>query len=170
VREALHQDRSLPAAHNTLGVVYLRRDQPRQAQAALEEALRLDPGNTRALANLLPALQAQGHTEAAAAAAARLARLETTPPFHWFNAGLAAMRERDYRQARDLFVRELDRDADYHEIHFWLAQAEAALGNMVQARKHLERAEQTATTGRVQALYAGKLDRLRAHGLADQPQ
>jgi Tfp pilus assembly protein PilF len=170
VREALRQDGRLPAAYNTLGVVYLRRGQPQRAQAALEEALRLDPDNTRALANLLPALKAQGQTEATAAAAAQLARLEATPPFHWFNAGLAAMRDRDYRQARELFSRELERDADYHEIHYWLAQAEAGLGNLSRAREHLERAAQTATLGKDQALYAGKLDRLRAHGLAEQAQ
>ena len=93
---------------------------------------------SRALANLVQALQRLGRTEAAASAAARLSQLEPTPPFHWFNAGLQAMREHDYRKARELFARELDREPDYHEFHFWLAQAEARLGNLAQARRHLE--------------------------------
>ena len=168
VRQALLRDSALPAAYNTLGVVFLRHARPQQAQAALEEALRLDPGNTRALANLLPALKAQGRVDAAAAAAARLAQLESTAPFYWLDAGLAAMRQRDYARARELFARELKRDPDYPELHFWLAQAEAALGNLVQARRHLERAAQTATTGKDLALYAAKLDRLRALGLNQQ--
>jgi len=149
VREALLQGNGLPAAYNTLGVIYLRHGQPQRAQAALEEALRLDPNNTHALANLVPALKVQGFDGAAAAAAARLAQLEGTAPFHWFNAGLAAMGERDYLRARDFFRRELQRDPDYHELHFWLAQAEAGLGNVAQARTHLERAARRPPPARI---------------------
>jgi Tfp pilus assembly protein PilF len=142
--------------------VYLRRGLPQRAKVVLDEALRLDPGNTPALANLVQALQRLGLTDGAAAATAWLARLEPYPPFHWSNAGLEAMCEHDYSKARELFTRELGREPDYHEFHFWLAQAEARLGNLTQARKPLELAAQTSTTERDHALYAGKLDRLRA--------
>jgi Tfp pilus assembly protein PilF len=162
VREALQRDPRLPAAYNALDVVYLRRGLQQRAKVVLDEALRLDPGNTPALANLVQALQRLGLTDGAAAATAWLARHEPYPPFHWSNAGLEAMREHDYSKARELFTRELGREPDYHDFHFWLAQAEARLGNLARARKPLELAAQTSTTERDYALYAGKLDRLRA--------
>jgi len=161
-REAMRQDSSFLVAYNTLGVVYLRHGQPQQAQALFETVLRREPENTKVMGNLVRAYEQQGQTDAAQRLAARLAQIEPHPPFFWFNAGLAAMREHDYRSARELFNKELGREAYYHEFHFWLAQAEAGLGNLKEARKHLELALQGSTTAHDHDIYAAKLDRLRA--------
>lgn len=161
-REAVLQDPAFDAGRNTLGVVYLRRGLAAEAERVFAALLLHDPGNTNALGNLVATLRQLGREAEAQVLAARLALLEPHPPFFWFNAGLQAMQEHDYLRARDLFQRELRRDPSYHEFHFWLAQAELALGNAVSARRHLEQAMRGSTTTREHEIYSAKLDRLRA--------
>ncbi len=161
-REALRQDARFLSGWNTLGVVYLRRGLAADAERVFAEVLRHEPENLKALGNRVSALKALHRDAEAAALAAQLAQLEPTPPFHWFNLGLAAMQARDYAAARDFFRREVRREAFYHEFHFWLAQAELALGNVREADRQLGLARSASTTPRDQQLYAAKLDRLRA--------
>jgi Tfp pilus assembly protein PilF len=157
------QDPAFVTGHNTLGVIYLRHGMAREAQQVFDEVLAREPENTKVMGNLVHALRQQGRDAEASKVAARLAAIEPYPPFHYFNAGLEAMRAQDYAQARDLFAKELRREAYYHEFHFWLAQAELALGNVRQAQRHLLLAQQTSTTARDHDLYAAKLDRLRSY-------
>lgn len=164
-RESVQQDARYLAGWNTLGVVYLRRGLAADAERVFAEVLRQEPENLKALGNHVAALKALQRDDEATAAAVQLARLEPTPPFHWFNLGLAAMRARDYAAARELFRKEVRREAYYHEFHFWLAQAELALGNLREAGQQLALARSASTTPREQQLYAAKLDRLRALGL-----
>ncbi len=161
-RDALRHDARFWAGYNTLGVVYLRHGQPARAQALFDDALRHEPENTKAMGNLVQALKAQGRDDEAARVAERLARIEPVPPFHDFDAGLKAMQAGDYRAARTLFEREVRREPDYHEFHFWLARALAALGEIGPARAQLQLALDNSTTAREQRIYAAKLDRLKA--------
>ena len=76
------------------------------------------------------------------------------------------MREGDFRQARALFAKEVDRAPYYHEFHFWLALALANLGESEGARRHLALALENSTTRRDHDIYAAKLQRIssgRAH-------
>jgi thioredoxin-like negative regulator of GroEL len=66
----------------------------------------------------------------------------------------------DFRAAKSFFTRELDRDPDYHEFHFWLALAELRLGNIERARAELALAQQNSTTRLDHDLYGAKLRRL----------
>jgi Flp pilus assembly protein TadD len=122
--------------------------------------LAAEPRNTRAWANLALALTRQGREAEARSAERQLARLEGEAPFHHFHKGLAAMEAGDFATARSLFAKELDRDPDYHELHFWLAVAELRLGNVERARAELALAVQNSTTRRDHDLYAAKLQRL----------
>ena len=72
------------------------------------------------------------------------------------------MKAGDYRLARDMFAREVDRAAYYHEFRFWLAQAYARLGDMEQARANMTIALENGPTRADRELYAAKLERLRA--------
>jgi hypothetical protein len=72
------------------------------------------------------------------------------------------MKVGDFKTARDLFAKEVDRAAYYHEFHFWLAIASARLGDLEQARRHLAIAVENSTTRSDHDLYAAKLDRLQA--------
>lgn len=161
-REAVVQDARFLAGWNTLGVVYLRRGLAADADRVFAEVLRHEPENVKALGNRVSALKALGRGDEAGALAAQLARIEPTPPFHWFERGLAAMRAHDYAGAREFFLKEVRREAYYHEFRFWLARAEMALGNVAEARHQLDLARQASTTPNDQQLYAGKLDRLKA--------
>jgi tetratricopeptide (TPR) repeat protein len=132
------------------------------AQQVFERVLEREPRNTQSLSNLVRVLQVQGRVIEARAASDRLAQVERDPPFHFFDLGVAAMRSGDYRAARELFAKEIERDAYYHEFQFWLALAYFGLGDLPQARKHLDLAKQTSTTRKDHDLYAAKLDRIKS--------
>ena len=61
-------------------------------------------------------------------------RSKRSGPFY-FNLGLAAMEQGNFKDARDLFAKEIAR-AHYHaESHYWLAVANVKLGDIEPARK-----------------------------------
>ena len=160
-REAVRQDPHFLSAANTLAVVYRAHGNLSQAQQALEYVLAREPGNATALSNLVTVLKQRGDVAGARQAAARLARIEPVAPFAYFERGLAAMKAGNYRLARDMFAREVDRAAYYHEFRFWLALADIALGDTEQAKANLKVALENGPTRADRDLYAAKLERLR---------
>jgi Tfp pilus assembly protein PilF len=72
------------------------------------------------------------------------------------------MQAGDFKAARDLFAREVERDAYNHEFQFWLASAYYRLGDLVRSRKHLAIAMDFSPTRKDHDLYAAKLDRIRS--------
>jgi Tfp pilus assembly protein PilF len=160
-RGAVLQDPRFLGAQNTLGVVYRAHGNLPEAQRALEYVLAREPANTGALANLVTVLEQRGDRTAARQARERLSRIEPTPPFAYFERGLAAMKAGDYRRARDMFAHEVDRAAYYHEFRFWLALAYVGLGDTEQARANLAVALENGPTKGDRDLYAAKLERLR---------
>lgn len=159
-RESAVQDPGFVTAWNTLGVIYHRRGHLAEAERVLAHALGREPRNTRVMTNLANVFSAQGRGQEAQALERRLAKLEPEPPFAFFNRGKAAMREGDWRQARALFAREVERAPYYHEFHFWLALALANLGENEGARRHLALAMENSTTRRDHEIYAAKLQRI----------
>ena len=160
-REAVTQDPHFLSALNTLGVVYRAHGNLAEAQQALEYVVAREPGSATALSNLVTVLGQRGDVAGARQAAARLARIEPTAPFAYFERGLAAMKAGNYRLARDMFAHEVDRAAYYHEFRFWLALADLALGDTEQARANLKVALENGPTRADRDLYAAKLERLR---------
>lgn len=161
-REALRIQPGHWASYNTLGVVWLRRGDAARADRVLAHLLDQQPGHLQALANRALALERGGHDAAAAALRHQLARHEPHPPFHFFHLGQAAMERGDFAQARELFAREIGRDPQYHEFHFWLARALWQLGDAALARRHLALAADYSTTRSDRALYDAKLAWLRS--------
>lgn len=161
-RAAIEADPSFLTAHNTLAVVYLRRGAPAQAEQTLTQLLSLEPENTAALSNLAKAHERQGHAAEARAVRERLARIEPAPPFHFYLAGVEALKRRDYAAARTLFEKEVARAAYYHEFHFGLALALLGLGEIEPARRQLAIAFDHSTRVQDRQLYAGKLERIKA--------
>ena len=162
-RQAIVQEPTFLSSYNTLGVVYLHHGDVALAQQVLERVVEREPGNTRALSNLARVFQVEGRTTEAQALSDKLARLEPFPPFHFFELGVAAMRRGDYQAAKAWFAKEVDREAYYHEFHFWLAQAHFGLGEFAQARKQLALAMDSSTTPQDRNLYAAKLDRIKSY-------
>jgi tetratricopeptide (TPR) repeat protein len=168
-RAAALQDDQFMASFNTLGVIYQRRGALAEAEQALRHVLKVERENVHAMGNLVLVLKRQGREDDATVLAAELRRLQPVAPFAYFKEGLQALDARDYRRARQLFEREISRAADYHEFHFWLAVALVNLGETDNARKHLEQALENSTTREQSALYAGKLQRLKALSRREAP-
>jgi Tfp pilus assembly protein PilF len=162
-RAAISEDPSFLSAYNTLAVVYLRHGDGAHAERVLRAVLELEPGNAPALSNLLLALQRQGRVAESEVLQRKLARLEPYPAFYFLDRGLSAMRLGDFKAARDLFAKEVERDPYYHESQFWLGIANANLGNLAEARKHLDLALEHSTTRNERELYTAKLERIRSY-------
>jgi TolA-binding protein len=161
-REAVRHDPQFLGALNTLGVVYLRRNALAQAAAVFSHVLERDADNLTALANLAGAYARQGRIEESRAMQLRLVKLEPQPPLHDFNLGLAAMKQQDYRTAKEMFEREVARADDSAEFHYWLGLAHYGLGNVEEARRHMARALETSNGRRDRDLYSAKLDFIQA--------
>ena len=164
-REAVFQSPEYLGSHNTLGVIYMRRGDLAQSARVFSYLLGREPSNARAMSNLAQVLARQGRDVESAALLRRLAQIEPVGPFHYFNLGLAAMEQENFKLARELFAKEVAR-ADYNaEFHFWLALANFKLGDIESARKHLALALENGVTRNDRALYAAKLAWLQTHGV-----
>ena len=160
-REAIVQQPRFMSAYNTLGVVYQKHGNLAEAQRALQFVLDREPANTRAMSNLALVLHDQGRLLAATELTRRLEQMEPNPPFGYFKRGQEAMAKGDYRLAKDMFTKEVDRAAYYHEFHYWLALADLGLGDTEGARKHMAIAIENSTTRKDHDLYSAKLARLQ---------
>jgi Tfp pilus assembly protein PilF len=165
VRGAIGQDPEFMSAYNTLGVIYRRHGNPAEAERVLAFALEREPRNTRIMSNLVGTLNDQGKVAEADGLRSKLEQIEPNPMFSYFDRGMRAMREGNYKAARDLFAKEVDRTPYYHEFHFWLANAYLALGDVDRARRELTLAFEYSTTRREHDLYAAKLDRIKSSKL-----
>jgi tetratricopeptide (TPR) repeat protein len=159
-RASVEQDPAWLAGYNTLGAIYYRHGNQREAERVLAYVLDREPGNTLALSNLELVYRAEGRAGDAKAIQEKLAAIQPFPPFYYFDRGMTAMRAGNFAAARDFFQKEVDRDASYHEFHFWLGAALGALGDREGARKQLADAMERSTTRGERAIYAAKLDRM----------
>jgi len=156
-RKAIERDPTFLSSYNTLGVIYLRHGNLKEAERILKYIVGLEPGNPNPIANLVVVLEKLGRAEESSRWSATLRKLQVNPPFYFFDLGMRAMQEHDYRQARDMFAKELERAAYYHEFHAALAAAYLGLGDVEQARKHLLVAIENSTTRADRDLYTAKL-------------
>lgn len=163
-REAILQDPKFFPGYNTLGVVYRRHGNLQQAERVFNFVLSREPGNINVMSNLAVVMEGQGRAVEAVAMAREVERLRPYPPFHFFDRGMAAMKRQDYREARDLFLKEVDRAAYHPEFHFWLGAAYLGLNDFKRAQKHLTVAMENSATQRDHQIYAAKLDWIRAKG------
>lgn len=161
-REAVHQDPGFAAGYNTLGVIYRLQGLNDAAERAYRHTLALDGDHRAALDNLARLYESQNREADAAPLRQALRILDREPPFLYFDLGREAIARGDYAGARDHLQRELKRDPDYHEFHYWMAIALAGLGDARGASKYLASAMHNSTTRQDHALYAGKLERLKS--------
>jgi len=145
-RAAAIADPAYAAPYNTLAVIYRRHNQPAPAEAALRHALKLDPANTRSLANLAALLEEGGRSDEARTVQVELKRLQPEAPFHHFQLAKAALLRGEYSLAQTEFREELRRNGQYAEVHRGLAAAHVGLGQMDQAREQLALAVEKSTS------------------------
>src|SRR4030095_198689 len=156
-RAAIVQDPRFTSAYNTPGVIYQRHGNKEEAQRVLAYALEREPKNTHVMSNMVLVLNDLGRTSDATALSRKLEQLEPDPAFSYFMEGMAAIRKGEFKKARDLFVKEVDRAPYYHEFHFWLAIAYLVLGDTAHAQAQLALAMDTSTSRNARDLYAAKL-------------
>lgn len=161
-RQAIVNDPAFFASYNTLGVIYQRHGNLREAEQVLRYALELDPSNYAAMDNLSHVVLKLGDEQEYAHLQRLLKQMVATPPFYYFDLGMAAMKSRDYRSARDYFEQEIRRAAYNSEFHFWLAAAYIGLDDAGNARKQLVIARENATTASERERYSLKLRELQA--------
>jgi len=162
-REAIRQAPAYLPSYNTLGVVYRRHGNLPEAEQALKHALAREPKNTMVMYNLAQLLKGLGRVAESQVLTAELERIEPHPPYHFFDLGVAALQRGDFRAARDLFAKEVERAPYNHEFQFALASAYFLLGDIKQADRYLKLALENSTTRNERELYAAKLDRLKAY-------
>ena len=160
-RAAVEKDPSYIVAYNTLGVVYQRHGDLALAERVYKRALEREQEDTIVMYNLVPVLAALGKADESKALAVRLAHIEPTPPFYYFQRGMKAMDEGRYADAKALFAREVKRSPYYHEFHFWLAIACLRLGEARTADLEMSRAIDTSTSASTTKLYSAKQAYLR---------
>jgi Flp pilus assembly protein TadD len=163
-RAAVLQDASFLSSYNTLGVIYNRRGHHADAERVLMHVLAHEPQNLQTMSNLILVLDETGRAEAANRWRTQLAKLQPDPPFRSLNLGIAAMRSGDFRAAKTLFKREVSVNYYSSEAHYWLANALMALGEIKDARAHLDIAAQSSTNRRDAEIYQGKLAKLKTAG------
>jgi tetratricopeptide (TPR) repeat protein len=161
-REAIVQAPAFLTPYNTLGAIYQRHGNLKEAEQVLAHVLDREPTNIQAMSNLIVVLNSLGRVEESQRWSGKLQQMDPDPPFSYFNRGMAAMRDGDVQTAKEAFAKEVARAPDYHEFQFWLAVAYLNLGKIEQARKHLTIAMKNSTTRRDHDLYAAKLDRINA--------
>ncbi|MDM4764670.1 tetratricopeptide repeat protein [Pelomonas sp. SE-A7] len=165
-RAAIERDPTYANAYNTLGVIYRRHGDLVASERVLRLVNQQDPNNPQVLGNLIVALRDLGKHGEADQLQLRLTAVQPDPPYAFFDRGVQAMNDGNYKQARELFEKELKRAAYVPEFHFWLAQAELRLGDLASASKHLEIAKDYSTTLKERDIYASKLDKLKAYRAA----
>jgi Flp pilus assembly protein TadD len=162
IRSGVASDPSFFSLYNTLGVTYLRKGMPAQAESALRFALSLAPDSSETWNNLAVVLRRDGRAEQAAAivrqhppsgAAALAAAIE---------GGMKANESGDYARALDLFTHALRKSGDNHELHYLLAVTYLNLGDRRLAMAHLLEAQDNSTTARQRSIYASKLELLKS--------
>jgi len=161
-RAAIERAPGFITAYNTLGVVYFTHGDNAAAEKVFRRALVRSPEDATLMRNLLPVLARLGKADEVTELTARLASIEPTPPFHYFQLGMKAMEEGRYSAAKMQFAREVQRSPYYHEFHFWLAMAHWKLGEANAARKQMSLAVDTSNTIEGAKRYSSKLEYLRA--------
>ena len=168
LRGAFEHDRDFANLYNTLGVVYRHRGALAEAEQALRLARALDGDNEHVANNLAGVLRLQGREADATRLAAGLpARAVSTGTR--FDQARAALDAGQPKQALVLLQGELGLTPRNPELHYWLAVTTGRLGDASRARRHLELATEYSGTGEQQALYAGKLQRLKAQAALPAP-
>ncbi|AZP13586.1 tetratricopeptide repeat protein [Undibacterium parvum] len=163
-RDAMLRDPDFLSAYNTMGVIYMRHDNLLQAEQNFLSVLSRDSKNTTAMHNLASVLEQQGRVAEANAWRIQLKELQPSPPFYYFKLGKTAMSQGDYLDAKKHFMKELQRDPYYHELHFWLALAHLNLGEFKLATEQLNFAKDNSTNSDSYKLYSAKLDKIRVRG------
>ena len=161
-RAAVEQAPAFLAGVNTLGVVYLRNKNIKEAEDAFRYVLEREPAESLAMTNLMRVATLQGRVNEVAYWRDKLAALEPYPPFYFLDQGKAALARGEVEAAMALFERELKRLPYNDELHFAIAIADLRRGDLRGAEKHLLMAQKYSGTSAAREIYSAKRAHLKA--------
>ena len=161
-RASIARDPGFLDAVNTLAVLYRSRNRPDEAERVLRFLLAIEPDNIVALDNFERVLRELDRGPEADQVAQHVKELRPVPPFRSYDEGMAALGQGRYEQARNLFEKEMRRDARYDKFHASLALAWFGLGDLDKAQAQMEIAVRNSTTTADRELYSRMLDKLKA--------
>jgi tetratricopeptide (TPR) repeat protein len=127
------------AAHNLLAMTYLQVGRVAEAQAQLEEALRLDPGDAEVQSNLGTVLQAQGRIAEGTEHLRTAARLAPKDDRVHFNLGNGLLAAGQVDAALREFETAVRLNPDNADAHFNLAVILGPRNRVDEAITHLKR-------------------------------
>ncbi len=139
LERAVHMAPRLPQVHNALGIVHLHKESFDIAEAALEQAISIDPNYSEAHYNL-GTLYSGMRKDPDRALAFFEKAMAIDPNFSkaYFGAGWVYLNDkRDARKALEMFKRAVELSPDHVESQFGLGMAYAALGDRAAALKPL---------------------------------
>lgn len=127
-------------AVNNLGVVLARGGRPAEALEVYQRALRIVPGDSTIMTNMVRAYQQLGRNQEANELLAQIEDQNTTNPFFFVYQAEVAIGRGDYDKAMESMVRALRLDSELPEVHLGFVKLYMATGDMEKARHHLSRA------------------------------
>ena len=137
-RTALETTPDCAECQRNLGLVLGQLEAWDEAEAALREALALDPDNPETYEGLAAIYNAQRRFDDAAEASAAATRLSGgggggDDPTAVFDQGLIFWNSGRLDEARQQFERTLELDPNHGEAHYWLGMANLNAGQMAEA-------------------------------------
>lgn len=155
--QAISANANYAPAYNMLGIIYMNLRQDAKAQQAYEQALKIAPNDSETLNNLgwfvcdrqSPA-KGMPYFEKALQNP-----LYATPERALFNAGVCARRMGDMARAESQLTAALQRQPNYAQAIYELAEMRYAQGQVKEAESLLARHNQLVQAPSVSALYLG---------------
>jgi len=162
VRSGVEADPTFVVLYNTLGVTYVRKGMPRQAETAFRHALSLSPDSQESWNNLAALLRREGRMEQASQIEQAHPPSKAAVVAVAIDDGLRANAEGDYPRALELFKRALRASGDSHRLHYLLAVTYLNLGDRRSAMAQLQEAREDSITKRQRTVYTSKIEMLKS--------
>lgn len=161
LQRSLHEDSKFASAWVNLGILHRREGYPDYSEVAYREALRLDRGNLMAMSNLANLYIEEGREDEAQQYLRRVQSHRLKNPFFRYQLASQAFTEGNYDMAiKNLKVAIRQRE-DEDMFYYLLSLSYLMNGKRDEARRWMEKAEETALQSQSRQKYHHKLNLLR---------
>lgn len=160
LKAALLTSKNNGGAWLNLGVLFSRNGMFVEAEAAYQNLIHSKKNYSTALENLAHLYRKTNRVSAANEITKRLSRQRRNNPSYHMMLGDIAFEEKKYKSAVKHYKQSLSLNNKPHEIHFNLAKAYLALGDIKNTKRYLQNANRRAKAAGLGQQYASKLSLL----------